>query len=118
MIVNGHTRYGQHTIIIWPASILPFKIMTEKSKLKENGNYIISVRCKDIELHIIGSEKRPCVLCGELTWISPVLQRKKVDGVICSRCVKDEHLKDAKIDMKVQLEVLEQLDDLKSPVAG
>lgn len=75
-------------------------------KLKENGNYIVSVRCKDAIFKIPGSEERPCVLCGELSWVSPALQNREFDGVICSRRVTDKHLKNAKIDMKVQSEVM------------
>lgn len=87
-------------------------------KLKENGKYIISLRCKDSKFHVIGSEKRPCTLCGEPTWVSPALQKHKIDGVLCTRCIKEDDLKCAKIDMKVQAEVLRQIGNRQKITAG
>ncbi len=88
------------------------------TKLKENGKYILTLRCKDAKFPLAGSEKRPCALCGELSLVSPILQKQKVDGVICLQCAKGLDPDNLNIDMKLQLKVLESLKERKEMIAG
>lgn len=58
--------------------------------IEEDKKIIVSVRCKDQYMCIPGSEKRTCLRCGELVWVSPSLKDDKMDGAICTRCIREE----------------------------
>ena len=88
------------------------KIKKQKDNVEnteEIKKIIVSVRCKDQEISIPGSEKRPCLRCGELVWVSPSLKNDKMDGVICTHCIREEDFeKDNRFIVKK--EVIEEFE--------
>lgn len=97
------------------ACVLGDKKMTEDNEIEDNKigkddkRYIVSVRVCDQEFAVPGSVKRTCMRCGELVWISPVMEDKKMDGVICDHCFKDEDIEEGGKNLIVKKEVIEEV---------
>lgn len=84
---------------------------TKMKKEKKDKNIILSVRCKDVKHAVVfGSEKRPCMRCGELVWVSPALKNEKMDAM-CIDCMTEKERKEGKVIVK--REVIEQFLKLK-----
>jgi hypothetical protein len=77
-----------------------------------NKKYIMSIRCIDLKKSAPGSQKRECIRCGELAWVSPAPQNQKSDGVICQKCVTSEEMKEVVFILKP--EVIEEVLRVKS----
>lgn len=48
---------------------------------------VITKRCIDISSYGYDIDKRPCSECGEMTWLSKSWRRKKIDQIICDKCL-------------------------------
>jgi hypothetical protein len=68
--------------------------MKISEKINDDGNYILSIRCKDEpnpKYNVSGSG--PCLICGESCWTTSDLKNSKVDGLICRYCLTNKDWK-------------------------
>ena len=73
---------------------------------------VVTARCIDVAACRDNTDKKPCIDCGEMVWLSHSWKGKKIDKVICEHCFEKEKYQNHDYSAHISDEVMDDVTEI------